>query len=1062
VSDCYNTGKIFGHYDAGGISGWIQNGIIMNCYNTAYVEAVWDAGGVVGAIVHSDAYVKNCYNTGNIKVFREVQNNYVAPGAAYSYKYAGGISGFIWGGHIDNCYNSGDIYSIEQGGGIFGGDYFEAGGSVSNCRTVGESEGLSYIGKVYGWSGGVKTSNNSYYEKTDDNYNTIVSLLNAQVTSENSYKGWKRTGDNIVFSTAYDVEFNVIPADAKIIVKDSEENQMTEEDGVFSLVNGTYTYEVSADGYTTKKSSFEVNDSAKSIKVTLLKNEQALSGEDTSWYDAEKTEFTLSTANEFAGLLKLVNEGNDFEGKTINLSKSISLENSKWASIGSEAKQFNGKFDGNGSVISNLDADLFGYIGEKGSVQNIGIEGTGAIATVNKGTIANSYALTSSNIAKTNNGTVTNTYTNGNTVVGEGTDAVDSYAIDGEAYTEEDLANSKIADLLNKNVKATNSTYQAWTVKDGNTTFNSLYKASFELSGNGSEIKNEVIKVYDKNKNEITTESTGAYKNADNTYSLVNGTYTYTVSADRYEEKSGILKIKNGNVTEAVSLETLYTATFKTNVENTTIKVYNSDKKEISQNEDGTFYLSNGEYTYEVSKDGYWTEAGSFTVNSADLSIDVNLAVTYNVSFSGIPDGVTAKITIKDKDENVIAANSEGTYDLKAGEYTYVVTATKYIDIESTITVQDKDIVIPLNFELSYDISWYDASKDSFEIKNGAQLAGLAALTNGEEGAAVNFSGKTITIVDDIQLTKAQNDWLPIADNSNTFKGTLDGKNHIISDINITECEKYASLIGDLNRGIVKNIITEGSINVEQTGKIVAGIVANSSNATIENCINRVSIEYITGSGGVVKYANNNTIIKNCINEADLSGGQIGGIVQYPTSSTILNCKNTGNIYATSKNSGGIVGPAVTSTINYCINEGNVEAANGVMHIGGIVGSNSRSTTLNSYNTGKISGGSKDSPVYIGGIAGYNEVMGGDTDAIVANCYNLGEVTSEGQYVGGIVGSYYRWGNGKCKLFNCYNYGTVTGNEAGKYVGAIIGNGHLSSTTDAREVRDCYYLEGSC
>lgn len=41
---------------------------------------------------------------------------------------------------MDNCYNSGDIYSVEQGGGIFGGDYFEAGGSVSNCRTVGKSE----------------------------------------------------------------------------------------------------------------------------------------------------------------------------------------------------------------------------------------------------------------------------------------------------------------------------------------------------------------------------------------------------------------------------------------------------------------------------------------------------------------------------------------------------------------------------------------------------------------------------------------------------------------------------------------------------------------------------------------------------------------------------------------------------------------------------------------------------------------------------------------------------------------------------------------------------------
>lgn len=148
--------------------------------------------------------------------------------------------------------------------------------------------------------------------------------------------------------------------------------------------------------------------------------------------------------------------------------------------------------------------------------------------------------------------------------------------------------------INNKNVNSSNNKYEAWTVKDGNTVLNNLHKVSFKLSGNSSKIKNEVIKVYDKNKNEITIESTGFYKNEDNTYNLVNGSYTYTVSADKYDEKSRILKVKDGNVTEEVSLETLYTAIFKTNIEDVTIKVYNSDKKEISQNKDGTFYLSNG------------------------------------------------------------------------------------------------------------------------------------------------------------------------------------------------------------------------------------------------------------------------------------------------------------------------------------------------------------------------------------------------------------------------------------------------------------------------------------
>lgn len=257
--------------------------------------------------------------------------------------------------------------------------------------------------------------------------------------------------------------------------------------------------------------------------------------------------------------------------------------------------------------------------------------------------------------------------------------------------------------------------------------------------------------------------------------------------------------------------------------------------------------------------------------------------MTHNVSFSGILEGVTTKITIKDKEGNTIATNSEGTYALKAGEYTCLVTSDKYEDITGSINVEDKDIVIPLTFKVAYDISWYDDSKDSFEIKNAAQFAGIAALANGETGEGVSFKGKTIIITENIELRKNQNDLLPI----NNFSGTLDGKNHTIGGINITKCKSEAALIANLNNGTIKNITIEGSINIDESGKKVAGIVATSQNAIIENCINKVSIKSLTGSGGIVQYA---------------------------TSATILNCKNTGNVYGTEKNCGGIVGSVVDST----------------------------------------------------------------------------------------------------------------------------------------------------
>ena len=57
----------------------------------------------------------------------------------------------------------------------------------------------------------------------------------------------------------------------------------------------------------------------------------------TDWYKDSETIFSLSTAEQLAGLASLVNEGNDLEGKTIVLDKSIVLNN--WTKWGTTAEQ---------------------------------------------------------------------------------------------------------------------------------------------------------------------------------------------------------------------------------------------------------------------------------------------------------------------------------------------------------------------------------------------------------------------------------------------------------------------------------------------------------------------------------------------------------------------------------------------------------------------------------------------------------------------------------------------------------------------------------------------------
>ena len=104
----------------------------------------------------------------------------------------------------------------------------------------------------------------------------------------------------------------------------------------------------------------------------------------TTWYDASKTEFTISTLGEMNGLAQLVNEGKDtFEGKTITLSKMTFPMECEFTSIGTADHPFQGTFQANGSRLLNpvivyegaTDIGLFGYAGEKATIDGINIVG---------------------------------------------------------------------------------------------------------------------------------------------------------------------------------------------------------------------------------------------------------------------------------------------------------------------------------------------------------------------------------------------------------------------------------------------------------------------------------------------------------------------------------------------------------------------------------------------------------------------------------------------------------------------------------------------------------------
>ena len=152
---------------------------------------------------------------------------------------------------------------------------------------------------------------------------------------------------------------------------------------------------------------------------------------DTSWYNETNTELEISTAEQLAGLAELVNNGNNFSGKTIMLTADILLndtsdwenwENSApantWTPIGNWPNLFSGTFDGQGHTVSGIYINsenyyyhgLFGY--NEGTIKNIGVTESyikgihyvgGVCGRNDAGTISNCY----------NSGTV-----NGNSYVG--------------------------------------------------------------------------------------------------------------------------------------------------------------------------------------------------------------------------------------------------------------------------------------------------------------------------------------------------------------------------------------------------------------------------------------------------------------------------------------------------------------------------------------------------------------------------------------------------------------------------------------------------------------------
>ena len=478
---------------------------------------------------------------------------------------------------------------------------------------------------------------------------------------------------------------------------------------------------------------------------------------------------------------------------------------------------------------------------------------------------------------------------------------------------------------------------------------------------------------------------------ADGSYQLKNGNYTYTVTAEECKTVTGSFTVAYGGQTITVELkETLYDVEFTTTPENADLTVTDKDSKAKTPMADNRMYQlpkSGNPYSYKVSAFGYEEKNGQFSVTGDAEQDKHNVVLTalarQTVTFGAITaaDGndITPTITVTCTawPSETLTATGERTYSLPAGDYTYAISCAGYKTVTGTFAVADKAVTIPattLEVQKSWDGSTLsEPSKDAngvYQIGTPNELMWFNKEAQTNLGISAKLTAdicinEDVTIADTSKLHK----WGQIGTNVNYagkyYTGTFDGNNHEISGLYISEkgstnksananytgfiaCATTGSMIKNLT--ITKSRI-ENNTTVNYTAQYVGAI--GGSVYDIENChVTDTVTVYSKGNyvGGVAGYINNSITQSSSAAEVTGGGNYVGGVAGYVNSGSTVamtKCFNTGSVTGKSF-VGGLTGNLYNGgTISDCYNTGTVKATTGVA--GGLVGQLRSGAIKNTY-----------------------------------------------------------------------------------------------------------------
>lgn len=269
---------------------------------------------------------------------------------------------------------------------------------------------------------------------------------------------------------------------------------------------------------------------------------------------------------------------------------------------------------------------------------------------------------------------------------------------------------------------------------------------------------------------EINATSYQTQDNGEVSLQLKNGTYPFTVVANGMDDYLGELEVVSADIPSfPVNMEyKKYDIVFTVQtdegvaIENANIHINEKDYQ-TSQGGLVTVRLSDGQYPYTVTKEGYVQTQGNVEVSGSNKNVLAQLTpISYNITFV-VKDNMASpnllqgvSIDIENEDKTVTTnASGEAIISLKAGKYTASFMKNSY----KTET---------LSFEVTGEATFTQILKKIWNLTfkvTAARKSGLKDVTVSVSGPAI-LSGNTVSLktkddgtTDPVQVINGAYDW---------------------------------------------------------------------------------------------------------------------------------------------------------------------------------------------------------------------------------------------------------------------------------------------------------------